>query len=189
MRAHAQITTSSLFVEGAVFGDRDGSRSVTPPMTTGVASTIGFRLNRSWSVRFDVEVPADHSLPTYASFFPGRYRVEEMTSVRTITYDATLAWHAQARSNVDIALMAGLGTAVSQTSTAGFSDTLSQDGSIARHVDLNRHSSYNNGSLTFGTDVAVQLTPHIAIVPELRIHLFSEYGSVVRPKLALRWTF
>jgi len=37
-----------------------------------------------------------------------------------------------------------------------------------------------------GVDAAVNLTRHLAIVPEVRFHVYSEYGAVTRPKVAVR---
>jgi hypothetical protein len=86
-------------------------------------------------------------------------------------------------------LLAGLSTAASDTRESWTEDILGKDVSVVRHDSGSSHYSWLKGALTFGVDVEVPINPHLSIVPEVRFHTYSLYGTVTRPKIAIRWTF
>jgi hypothetical protein len=185
--AHAQSRTPSFFVEGAAFDDHDVQRSRSASDVMGGALSVGVRVSPHFSIRFDAERPAFHTV-TYLNS-SASFRFVEKDSFRTGTYVVNFAGHIAAGNVIDVSLLAGLGRTVQESRLSGFEEYLNRDGSVARHEDIDNHYLYRGVALTFGTDIAVRLTPHLAIVPELRAHLFSEYQSTIRAKMALRWTF
>ena len=162
--AHAQALTSGLFVEGAVLGDYDSSRlgKPNPPASVGGGGTIGFQAGY-FTARFEAEVPAFHS---------GAFSDE---SFRTITYGAQFGGRFQPYTRVELAALAGFADTIEERRYSG-------DGISSRY-------SYHGGAVTAGVDVAVRVTSHLSLVPEFRCLVYSEYGSVFRPKLAVRWAF
>ena len=157
------------------------------PMAFGGSGAIGFQVNRHFSVRFEAEVPGVHAR-TFNTNYPSL--VETYTdSYRTSTYGALFAGHAQPYERVDMAFLVGLSEAIHDTRSAGFSDTTQPRTGVVVHSDWDSRRSEGVGSLTAGFDVAVSLTRHFAIVPELRFRIYNEYGAVTRPKVAVRWIF
>jgi hypothetical protein len=71
---------------------------------------------------------------------------------------------------------------------------LRRDPKECKRANLNSRSadgsggSYRTVALTAGVDVALGLTPHLAVVPELRFHGLND-ESATRAKVAVRWTF
>jgi hypothetical protein len=90
---------------------------------------------------------------------------------------------------VDVAFLVGLSEAIHDTRNSGYSDTTLLRTVEVVHEEFTSRSSDSVGAVTAGVDAAVNLTRHLAIVPEVRFHLYNEYGAVTRPKVAVRWTF
>jgi hypothetical protein len=183
--ARAQNTASAIFVEGALLGDYTRSQSST---VLGGSGSIGFRLARHFGVRFDVEVPTMHTR-TLDTENPGVFRTVDSFSSRTITYGVMAAGDVQVHNRVNLAFLAGLSEAVPETRGSGYLEILAKDGSVVRRDDRNSSWSDHTGALSCGVDVAVTVTSHVAVVPELRFHTYSEFTTVTRPKVAIRWTF
>jgi hypothetical protein len=181
----AQNTESALFVESALIGDYTRSQSST---VLGGSVSIGFRLAKHFGVRFDVEVPCMHTR-TLNTENPGVFRTVDSFSSRTITYGVMAAGDVQTHKRVNLAFLAGLSDAVPETRGSGYLEILAKDGSVVRREDRNSSWSDHTGALSYGVDVAVTVTSHLAIVPELRFHTYGEFQTVSRPKVAVRWTF
>jgi len=99
------------------------------------------------------------------------------------------AVHSPAHQRVDVAFLAGLSDAIYENRSSGSSDTtLLRPGGVV-HDEWDYRWSESVGAVTAGIDAAVNLTPHVAIVPEVRVHIYTESGAVTRPKVAVRWTF
>jgi hypothetical protein len=187
--ARAQVSHPSIFVEGALFDDLDVPNTRAAD-TMGGALTVGLRLSRRFSIRFDAEVPGFHTYtyPAGSAFF----RVAVSETFRTSTYIVSFAGHIPAGKTIDVGLLAGLGRGLRESRLSGFEEYLYRDGTVARHEDINYRYVQPEGALTFGTDVAVRLTSHLAVVPELRANISAYDGvgvAAVHSKLALRWTF
>jgi len=183
--ARGQNTGSALFVEGALIGDHTRSQS---SLALGGSGSIGFRLARHFGVRFDVEVPTLQTR-TLNTDSPGVARTIFSFSSRTITYGVMAAGDVQTHKRVNLAFLAGLSVAAPETRGSGYTEVLAQNGSAVRREDLNSYWSDHTGALSYGVDVAVTVTSHVAIVPELRFHTYGEFTTVTRPKVAVRWTF
>jgi hypothetical protein len=84
--------------------------------------------------------------------------------------------------------LAGFSDAIEETRYSGYSERVLANGAVSRE-DNNSRSSYNGGAVTAGVDAAVRVTSHLSLVPELRFLVYSEYGSVFRPRLGVRWMF
>jgi hypothetical protein len=185
--ARAQNREPRLFVDGALLGDRDPKYPFESSMAVGGSGAIGFRISNHFSVRFEAEVPVMHT-GTVNTNYGGRV-MSETESFRTTTYAALFAGHYQAHKKVDLAFLGGLSAAIPETRYSGYFETLSASGAVVRHDYPDSRGSYRTGVLTTGVDVAISLTPHFAIVPELRFHTELEYLTLARPKVAIRWRF
>ena len=188
--AHAQTAPSSIFVEGAMFADHDPTHYHSDArFTAGGGGTIGFRLTPRLSARFDVEVPT-FDTRTYSEFYPGALRSTAILSARTLTYAGLFGWHVQPYGNrVDLSFLAGLASAVTERHDSGSNEILAKDGSVVRRESWSAPYSSRSGALTYGVDATVPLSAHLSVVPELRFHTYSEYGTIARSKVAIRWTF
>jgi hypothetical protein len=187
--ACAQNTGSSIFVEGALFGDRNTSyRSPTELLTPGGGATIGGNLTSRLTFWFDVEIPTSHE-DTYDDYCAGVFRGHSVTSRRAATYTALVGWHVLPRWQVvDLSLLAGFSAVAPESRYQGFVDTLAKDGSVVRHDEFNSSYSAIGGGVALGADVAVPLKAHLSVVPEVRFHIYSG-DAITRPKVAIRWTF
>jgi hypothetical protein len=167
--AAAQRHESALFLEGAFLGDHEVKGQSVPPMTVGGGGAIGFQISRHFSLRFEAEAPLMHTVDFGDQTFSATDRF------RTTTYSTLAAGHYQPHRRVTLAFLGGLSAANSET---------------RRSVDSREYRwSFKAGALTAGVDAAVALTPHLAIVPEVRFHAYNEYSTGTRPKVAIRWTF
>lgn len=187
---YAQGTRSSIFVEGAVFADHDPTHFHRDArFIPGGGGTVGFHLTPRFSARFDVEVPA-FDTRTFDVFFPGVFRSSTVDSARTVTYAGLCGWHVRPYDNrVDLSFLAGLSSVTPEHHGTGYDEVLAKDGSVVRRESTSSSYSSRYGALTFGVDVAVAVNAHLSIVPEVRFHTYSEYGTITRSKVAIRWTF
>ena len=188
--AYAQTAGSSIFVESAMLADHDPTHfHSNARFTPGGGGTIGFHLTPKFSARFDVEVPA-FDTRTSTAFYPAALRSATILSARTVTYAGLFGWHLQPYdSRVDLSFLAGLSSAIPENHASGSDEILAQDGSVVRRESWNSSYSSRTGALTYGVDVAVAVNAHLSVVPELRFHTYSEYGTITRSKVAIRWTF
>lgn len=176
--AFAQGRSSALFLDGALLGDRDARGRIESPMTAGAGGAIGFRISDHFSLRFEAEVPVMHTYTFGDQSFSGTDRF------RTTTFGALAAGHFQAHRRVNLAFLAGLSTAIWETRRS-----ILFDNSSAGSGPRDYHWTSHGGALSAGVDAAVNLTPHVAIVPEVRVHTFWEFNTATRTKVAVRWTF
>jgi hypothetical protein len=188
--AHAQTRASSLFVEGALLGDFDSSQrrsdfEPAAPGSFGGGGAIGFQAGH-FTARFEAEVPAFHS-STFTETYAGLKR-DEVASFRTITYGALFGGRFQPHRKVEIAALAGFSDAIQENRFSGYDGSFLSNGAVVRN-EINSRSSYRGGAFIAGADAAVRTTSHLSLVSELRFLVYNEYGSVFRPKLAVRWTF
>jgi len=185
--ADAQVRGSALFVEGALLGDYDSTQRVkpTPPPSVGGGGAIGFQAGY-FTARFETEVPAFHS-STFTET-NGGLRTVEVPSYRAITYGALFGGRFQPYTRVELAALVGFSDAIEESRFSGYQETFLPNGGVRRD-DFNSRSSFNGGAVTAGIDAAVSVTTHLSLVPELRFLVYNEYGSVFRPKLAVRWIF
>jgi len=191
--AYAQKPPRSVFVEGSILGDRDSTYSRPhPTLEPGGGGTIGRDLGSRFSIRFDVERAAAHVYTeTYESVYPKPYRSSTVSSQRATTYAVMFGWHVLPRdTRVDVSLLAGLGAAVEESRYGSALDDLANDGSVLRHAEYQADCFCVVRSVfSLGADAAVPVTTHLSIVPELRFHVYNVWGTVTRPKIAIRWTF
>jgi hypothetical protein len=98
-----------------------------------------------------------------------------------------VATHFQPHRRVNLAL---LFEAVRPSSTRRFSKFLGPTaGAVVVRYNDTRGGRPARDALSGGADVALSLTPHLAIVPGVRFHTELEYLALARPKVAIRWTF
>lgn len=188
--ARAQVPASGLFVEGALLGDYDSSRGpspflTAPPASAGGSGAIGLQAGH-FTARFEAVVPAFHSR-TFTETHTGLKTVD-VESFRTITYGALFGGCFQPYSRVELAALAGFSDAIEETRYSGYSERFLANDAVSRE-DINSRSSYPRGAVTAGVDSAVRVTSHLSLVPELRFLVYTEYGSVFRPRLGVRWMF
>ena len=177
-QARAQnLPTRSAFVEGSLLVDRDptypspGSQTELRP---GGGAAVGTRLTRHsrYSIRFDFELPDSHVSDVY----PAGLRTER----RTNAYGVLLGRHYQPNRSVEL------------TVVGGFSATQVRRSIVIeeRSIAMSQSTAWMPAVST-GVDVALGLTPHLALVPELRFHVYPEYPSLIiaRPRIAVRWRF
>jgi hypothetical protein len=188
--AHAQTVRSSIFVEGAMLADHDPTHyHSNARFTPGGAGTVGFQLTQRFSARFDVEVPA-FDTRVFNDYYPGALRRTTVDSARTVTYAGLFGWHVQPYDKrVDLSFLAGLSSVIQESHGSGYTEFLAKDDSVVRRESWNSSYSSRYGALTFGADVAVAVNAHLSVVPEVRFHAYSEYGTITRSKVAIRWTF
>jgi hypothetical protein len=185
--ARAQ-NTGALFVDGAVLGDRDGTHwTFGPSMASGAGGAIGFRMSNRFSIRFEAEVPAMHTGRVTASY--GSTIATDTASFRTATYGALFGTHFQPHRRMDLALLLGLSDAVIDTRFSGYFEGPTTGGVVVRYNEYNSGGTAHSRALSGGADVALRLTPHLSIVPEVRFHTYWDFATVTRTKVAVRWTF
>jgi len=184
--AHAQ-SNSRIFVEGAFFEDFDSSHRQTSSGAPGGSTATGFQLNDRLSVRFEADIPTRHHLSLTEG--AGPFRITDSHDFRAVTYGVFFAGHVQPHKRVDLALLAGISNALLQERYSESLEQLAPNGSVVRRDQFSNEASERVGAFGFGADVAIAMTRHLAVVPEVRFQAFNEYGQVIRPKLAVRWTF
>jgi hypothetical protein len=177
-------------LEGAPLGDFDSSQPRSDfespaPGSAGGSGAIGFQAGHL-TARFEAEVPGFRS-STVTDTYAGLKRVD-VASFRTITYGALCGGRFQPHRRVELAALAGFSEAIQQNRFSGYDETFLPNGAVVRN-DISSRSSYRGAALMAGADAAVRMTPHLSLGPELRVLVYTEYGSVFRPKLAVRWTF
>ena len=180
--AHARaqnLPTRSTFVEGSLLVDRDPTYpnpSRQTELRPGGGAAVGTRLTRHsrYSIRFDFELPDSHVSDVY----PVGLRTER----RTNAYGLLLGRHFQPNRSVEL------------TVVGGFSATQARRSIVIdqRSIAMSQSTDWMPAVST-GVDVAIGLTPHLALVPELRFHMSPAYPSlsliIARPRIAVRWRF
>jgi hypothetical protein len=192
--AQSQISGVRHFVEGGVIADIDGN-AYTDDATTapGGVFGLGTSLPRHWTVRFEATRPGWHE-STY------RY-AGQLSGSNTLTYSGVEQHRIET-----YAVLFGKDVALSPRATFTVLGGLS----AARHVDhyvettemtragvVTTTSNSNQPSelistLAVGAEVAIAVTPRVAIVPGFRAHAPLGYESgfnMWRPGVNVRWRF
>jgi hypothetical protein len=187
--ATVRAQSPSIFVEGALFHDGDTQRTAGAP---GGGATVGVRLSPHFSIRFDSEFPG-WSERSYSDFYASscspQFCVVSSTSAgRTITYAVMFGGHFQPHRSIDVAVLGGLSTADHRSRYYEAYDSRTAAGALIRYTDDSHYES-RSALLSFGAETSFSVSRHLAFVPEIRTHVYPEFGAFVRPRIAARWTF
>ena len=152
--------------------------------------------NPRYSLRFDVEITGWH---TTEYNYNGRFRdYLEVTSIqqkeRSNTYAFLFGRHYQPTPALSLAIAGGLTSRAHEERSSGFTDYRSNDGSLLTHTIHDSRQAWESSMFTLGLDAEIRLTPHLAVVPELRVHGTPPLGDganplITRPRIAVRWRF
>jgi hypothetical protein len=207
-RASAQTAG---YIGGAVFADVrqfGGTIGQTPfvddSMTqdaTGVGGSVrvGTWLHPRWSLEagLDLSSKTTHSFkgPVIA-IFPPVPAVELKSSTGYTSVTTLLGFHSPEGRRVRLGYRAGF-SFVRETLETDFPDFRSSLAGVPRSTlavpTTSLTSKRNAGALTLGFDAAIDVTPRLAVVPEVRASTFSIGAGptvfLIRPGLSARWKF
>ncbi len=207
--AAAQPDAGTLFVSGAAIAaiDRHPTTERAATLDTDVSGTVAggalglgvflsprLPARAEWNLTatntttldFDVRSLASLSLIGLGGLVPPEFVVVEQTVKhrrRAATGFALLGYHLPAR-RASIELIGGLGV-VHSTVTIEYAS--GAPGGFGLRVAPTEATRYDAAAVV-GTDVAVSLTEHAALVPQVRAYVVGGALSV-RPGLGVRWTF
>jgi hypothetical protein len=209
--AHPSFAQSRIFVSGDMFADiKRFSGDPSNPMLDGNAVGGGGRLGvlvaERWSISLSVDAGASTTTsralpigvldslnrdPTPLSLLQSR------TTNRLLATSALIGYHASTGHRVRPAVFGGLTFMhVTRRFETTYPPPLTLPAPFPTLPSLVIRPSEqvdNVPAATVGVEAAVELTPHLAAVPEIRAHTFSvssgPSGFAIRPGLALRWTF
>lgn len=198
--AAAQPSSGTVFISGAAFAaiekaptnsggglpENDASGTVV-----GGGLGIGVYLTSHLSARFEWSVTDRLTQSQRLGVFSSVDAAGRATSVVDPRFESTiqttagyalLGYHLRAR-RASIELLGGLGFVDSNAISKYDVRLLSLTG-----VESEYKSSTYHAAAVVGADVAVKLTDHAAIVPQVRAYALGG-GLSVRPGLSVRWTF
>jgi hypothetical protein len=142
-----------------------------------------------WTVQVEAELPTgDATRRSESSPYPGGSYWQE-TLYRTPTVAVLFGIRPRPGGRVDVGFQFGPGHGWKQSTTRwGFSDARGQ--TTAGQTD----DSQSGIALSLGIDVAVRLSSHVSVVPQLRVHsvaagILEPSWRVVRPAVGVRVRF
>ena len=149
-----------------------------------------------FSVRLEFEVPDWHA-SDHAGRGPVANHIEaysQREERRSRSVSLLFGYNIRPMTRLDIALLAGGTRAKRATRTRGFTERYTLDGVLLEHHDYDRsYGDYEWPAVSCGADVAIAMTNHLAVVPQVRLHsyLYSEHTSLMffRPRVSVRWRF
>lgn len=204
-RAHAQQAgNGALFVDVAAMSDQDPFEFFYgPEHGKALRGAVGYRFPSGHGIQLEIDVPLwRHSRRTFdyiecapaadCVFGPGKVPALLVfeDSARTVSFALEYAGHVPISTHIEFVAIGGIAGESRQHQQRIVTDELDPQGQVARHRD--NTYSYPHGQFAFvgGVDVPVTLTRHLAIVPQVRAHWFwYPPVSIVRPGVAVRWTF
>lgn len=173
---------------------------------TGIAGrgAVGLQLSPRNAVRFEVDVPTWRKTDTVTDaplycgeaancvggpgFVPAH--TTSHASVRSVSIGVLYARNIQVGNKVHLALLAGGGSEARAFQSSGSVDERGPDGRVVRHTEYNTSNTKMWFAALLGADLDVQVSAHLAVVPQVRFHTFPYPAvSIVRPGVALRWRF
>ena len=208
-----------VYVAGDVFADIvRSSRTVTtlgpdfdsaavgapPTRTVGGGARIGAFLSPEWSLEVSAGIGRTATdsrkapMPVPAGI-PSRFlpQIEMRSSRRLDVVSVLIGFHPATPRRIRPGFRGGVGLSHSRTVysvvTGASIFTTSPDRPISVPVitfQTTELTTIINGlTATLAADAAIELSRHAAVVPELRVHAGGLGAIVLRPGVALRWTF
>ena len=170
---------------------------------------VGSTTTRSTTDIFDAFTLLRQNLTALGLTMPAPQRLRLDTATRLIASSVLLGYHVPAAGRVRPAIFGGLTfmhvrrritVPVAMGNVLSFSDVTNLPFAIANpfpfpsFTTVTRQQIDNVPAATVGAEVALALTSHLAAVPGIRAHAFSLSGGgpsgfVIRPGIAVRWTF
>jgi hypothetical protein len=191
----AQAQTPVVFVEGVLLADLDPAGSGQGGIRPAGGGTFAFRVNPRYSVRLDVEISDAYATANNYSVRIGDHIDAGSTrrSEQQNFYAILIGRHVQANRVLELTILGGLSSTDGESRISGFTEVRSMDGGTLTHSVVDQHWRNYSGALSGGVDAAFALSPHLALVSELRIHAFP-FADVpptvmARPRVAVRWSF
>ncbi len=211
LMATAQPSSGTVFISAAAFaaiekeptfgglGQPAGDLGGT---VAGGALGLGVHLTEKVSARFEwsltdtLRQSLDYSYPFYpphilavlalpVDLLPSTVPANSETRRSTSAGFALLGYHVTA-GRASIEVLGGLGI-INTDVTTDYDFRIARSFASIYPLPSNSNSTYDAVAVV-GADVAVALTEHAAIVPQVRAYV-RDGGMSVRPGLALRWTF
>jgi hypothetical protein len=193
--ASAQTAYSSprVYIEAGTAADFDpNAYSETTTATPSLTTTIGAALPHRWTTRFELTIPRWHDAPySYTCGCAGSQATASGTdSHRITTYDFLVGRDLSLGRRVQFTPLIGF-SAVDHADRETETITASlASGNVVTSDSRNHHEFIP--SIVWGIDLAVAISPHVAIVPQIRMNAFPQYegaGTIVRPGVAVRLGF
>jgi hypothetical protein len=168
----------------------DPATNVLDGNAAGGSISLGAPLGARWDVELGVEVPAVTTdlQPRLVTVRRSTITLQSRTRNRPITVTPLLRYRAAERGRVQVGLLGG----VSLVQLRRFFDTDAPADTPASLIPRSHESVDYAMAPMVGVDARVALTAHLAIVPAMRVSMFSQpdlSGVLLRPRVALRWTF
>ena len=214
--ARPALAQSNVFVGGGMFADL--KRFSGDPATTtldgngiGGGGQIGVMVSDRWNIRLALDIGSTTTrsssttiaLPVIYDFTalglvapPQSLVFSTETANRLFATSVLLGYQTAGTRRVRPGVFGGL-TFMHVTRRVTLPNVLplatTQLATIFPLVDTQERID-NVPAATVGAEAAIELTPHFAAVPEVRAHAFSLSGGgpsgfVIRPGIAVRWTF
>jgi hypothetical protein len=188
-----------LFAGGALAGNwvhTDWGTWIDPQPSTwnsngrlAVGFSFGARISERWSVQVEAELPTGDATRRSEYYpYPGGSYWQE-TQYRTATVAVLFGVRPRPGSRVDVGFQFGPGHGWKQSTTRwGFSDARGQT------TTGQRDDAESGIALSLGVEVAVRLTSHVSVVPQLRLHdvsagFLGDSWRIVRPAVGVRVRF
>ena len=161
----------------------------SPTATPSIKTSIGAALPHRWTTRFELTIPKWHDESfTYTCGCTGRPSTASGTDRHRITtYDFLVGRDLTLGSRVHVTPLIGFSAAHHADRE---DETITTAGGVA-NSNSEDHQEFI-ASMVWGVDLAVAISPHVAIVPQIRMNAFPQYegaGTIVRPGVAVRLGF
>jgi hypothetical protein len=181
--------------EGALLPSSRLAQTSQTRVAPGVAAAIGVFLSSSASLRFETAFQGEHVATTESSGVLSAFDSRQATAVTDFTVAA--GWHHGRSGRFSVGYLGGVvfrrqTAETSLRSLSSFRNTISPTGSTFTTLPFNdsfeqdfESTSFTTGVMA-GLDVAVNVSEHFAIVPQLRMVAFNQDWNV-RPVVAVRW--
>lgn len=197
--ANASVSDRGVFIEGAFLADRDPTLPLfTPSTTPGVALGVGKLLTNRSSLRFELEIPSWHrdevggAIYDYYDSNLGKIVVGPSTrrdAERTNTYSVLYGFHPPPRGRFRAGVLVGGAWTTKLVNIQNLVPGTEQVITYASGLQTEQYLA-----VVGGFDAEVALTPHIGVVPQLRVEWEAwpgrgDAGGIVRPRVGLRWRF
>jgi hypothetical protein len=154
-----------------------------------VALSFGARISERWSVQVEAELPTGDSTQRSESFPAAGISYWQETQYRTPTVAVLFGIRPRPGGRVDVGFQFGPGYGWKQSTTRhGFSAAGGQ--TTTGQTD----DAQSGIALSLGVEVAVRLTAHVSVVPQLRLHdvsagFLGPSWRIVRPAVGVRVRF